>query len=431
MMDAAVESLRVLVAAHSHPKLSKGGAEIAAFEMFERMANRSGVKTWFLGCQRGHQGARLGSIFTQPFSDREYLYASGAFDWFKFANPDPNLPREFRALLTELRPDIVHFHHFINFGVEMFAHVKSALPDAKIVLTLHEYLAICNHFGQMITTERRTLCYEAGPRRCSACFPERSAADFFLRNLYITRFFDHVDLFIAPSRFLAERFIAWGLPTDRIAVIENVIRPNPALPVPAVPHTPMRIGFFGQISYLKGIDVLFEAAHILHADDISGVSFEIFGDYRGQPDEFQAEFLASLAKASRNIRFNGPYDQNNVDRLMSEMDAVIVPSIWWENSPVVIQESLRNHRPVICSDIGGMAEKVRDGLDGFQFRTGSAIALVELVRRLVTDRSLLTGLSKTLGQPPGAEDIVDTHLALYRRLRAAPNRSGADIEAVA
>lgn len=397
MIDAASQPLRVLVAAHSHPNLSKGGAEIAAFEMFERMAARAEVETWFLGCQRGHQATRLGSVFTQPFSDREYLYASAAFDWFKFANPDPNLPREFRALLTQLRPDIVHFHHFINFGVEMFAHVKSVLPEAKIILTLHEYLAICNHFGQMITTERHTLCHEASPRRCSSCYPERSAADFFLRTLFITRFFDHVDIFISPSRFLAERFVAWGIAPERITVIENVIRPNQTTPRPAAPRIPMRIGFFGQISYLKGIDVLFEAARILHADDISDVSFEIFGEYRGQPEQFQTAFLESLAKASRNVRFNGPYDQSNVDHLMSSMDAVIVPSIWWENSPVVIQESLRNRRPVICSDIGGMAEKVRDGLDGFHFRTGSATALAELLRRLGADPSLLMDLSITLG----------------------------------
>ena len=417
--------LRILIAAHSHPRLSKGGAEIAAYEMFDRLHQSGDHAVNFLGCQRPNQGGRLGSPITQPFADNDYLYTTHSFDWFKFANPDPEFPRALQRLLTELQPDIVHFHHYINFGVETFAHVKSALPNARIVLTLHEYLALCNHFGQMITTGRHSLCYQSTPRRCATCFPAHSPADFFLRKLYIDRFFAHIDAFIAPSQFLAERYIAWGIPAARMTVIENIIRAptpqsQPPTPVtgPTTDNRLLRIGFFGQVSHLKGIDILFEAARILDDDGVTGVSFEIHGDYQGQPDAFQTAFLASLAKSSRNIRFLGPYDQSNVDRLMSATDAVVVPSIWWENSPVVIQEALRNHRPVICSDIGGMAEKIRDGIDGFHFPAGSAYALADLIRRLVADPTLLTTLRQSLAQPPDAEYIVNEHLNLYQSIQA-------------
>lgn len=411
--------LRVLVAAHSHPALSKGGAEIAAFEMFDRLRDRPGTESWFLGCQRADRGRRLGSVLTQPFGEREYLYAPNGFDWFKFANPDPNFPREFRALLAELRPDIVHFHHFNIFGVEVFKHVRDVLPDARIVLTLHEYLAICNHFGQMITTGRHALCYESSPNRCAACFPERSPADFFLRKLFIERFFDHIDAFVSPSRFLADRFIAWGLPAAKMVTIENIIRPGRLTSPPLRTDTLLRFGFFGQISALKGIDILFEAARMLDDDGVTGITFEIHGDYLGQPAEFQTAFLASLETASRNIRFIGPYDQDNVDRLMSTVDAVLVPSIWWENSPVVIQESLRNDKPVICSDIGGMAEMVRDGRDGFHFPAGNAMALADLLKRILADRTMLTGIGQTINHPPEAEEIVQKHIGLYQRLLEA------------
>ncbi len=414
--DASARPLRVLVAAHSHPTLSKGGAEIAAFEMFDRLDQRDDTDSWFLGCQRSGGGTRLGSVLTQPFGDREYLYAPNGFDWFKFANPDPNFPREFRALLNELRPDIIHFHHFINFGVEVFEHVKSVLPNAKIILTLHEYLAICNHFGQMITTGRRNLCYESSPRRCAACYPDRSAADFFLRKLYIDRFFRHVDAFVSPSQFLLDRFITWGLPAEKMLMIENIIRPGGLAAPIARSDNLLRFGFFGQISGLKGIDVVFEAARLLDEDEITDVAFEIHGDYLGQPAEFQTAFLESLEKASRNIRFVGPYDQSNVDRLMGVVDAILVPSILWENSPVVIQEALRNNKPVICSDIGGMAEMVRDGQDGFQFPAGNPMALVDLIKRLLADRNLLKNLGATISPPPEASEIVEKHLKLYRQL---------------
>jgi glycosyltransferase involved in cell wall biosynthesis len=101
---------------------------------------------------------------------------------------------------------------------------------------------------------------------------------------------------------------------------------------------------------------------------------------------------------------------------MQSCHAVLVPSVWWENSPVVIQEALRNRRPVICSDIGGMAEKVRPGIDGFHFAAGNPMALTALLRQLAEDRSILTGLTAQLtGQPAlvsGSEDFM----TLYKNL---------------
>jgi glycosyltransferase involved in cell wall biosynthesis len=187
----------------------------------------------------------------------------------------------------------------------------------------------------------------------------------------------------------------------------------------------LRVGFFGQISRLKGSNVLFDAAELLEAEAFGDVVFDIHGEYRGQPPEFQEEFLKRLAGAGRNIRYHGPYDRRRVDVLMRQVDVTIVPSIWWENSPVVIQEALRNRRPVICSDIGGMAEKVRDGLDGWHFSAGSAWSLATLLKRLAAHRDLIQAAITTMQRPPEAEAIVATHVELYRRLvaRRAPGGS--------
>jgi glycosyltransferase involved in cell wall biosynthesis len=98
---------------------------------------------------------------------------------------------------------------------------------------------------------------------------------------------------------------------------------------------------------------------------------------------------------------------------MRGVDAVLVPSIWWENSPVVIQEAFRNNRPVICSDIGGMAEKVRDKVDGYHFPVGSGLELSYLLKRLYEDRSLLRGVQSTMRVPPGEREVLAQHLSLY------------------
>ena len=404
---------RILVASHSHPALTKGGAEIAAWRNHEAMTAAPGWQSWFMGCSR-ELATRAGSVITQPFGPQQYLYTSTSFDWFKFANPDPNYPRELKAMLADVRPDILHFHHYAVFGVETFLHIRAALPQSKIVLTLHEFQAICNHYGQMVTRGRLELCDASGLRECNRCFPEISRADFFLRQTYARRFLDLVDHFVAPSRFLADRYIAWGLDPARVSVIENITAPGTLAPQPAIAGPRLRIGFFGQISWLKGIKVLLDAAALLEADDNNEVQFDIHGDDASQPEEFRADFAAHLKSAGRNVRFHGAYDNRKVDRLMQGVDAVLLPSIWWENSPVVIQEALRNRRPVICSDIGGMAEKVRDGIDGLHFPVGNAAALADLLAALAHDRTRLAALSP----PFTPDDHAAAHRALYERLRS-------------
>ena len=405
---------RILIAAHSHPAITKGGAEVAAWRHHGAM-QEAGWASSFLGCAREMSG-RAGSVITQPFGPGQYLYTSTSFDWFKFANPDPLFPAEFRALLAETRPGVVHFHHYAVLGLEALLHVRETLPDAKIVLTLHEFQAICNHYGQMVKRGGGDLCHAAAPRDCNRCFPDTPRPDFFLRELYIRRFLGLADAFVARSHFLAGRYIAWGLPAERVEVIENIAAPAPeAAPPPGGAR--LLVGFFGQISSLKGITVLLDAAQLLEADGNTAVQIDIHGDHTNQPEEFRADFARRIKTAGRNVRFHGAYDNAGVDRLMLGVDAVVVPSVWWENSPVVIQEALRNRRPVICSDLGGMAEKVRDGQDGFHFPAGNAAALADLLAGLAAERSRLGAVAKTLAAPATPAQTLDAHLDLYRRLR--------------
>jgi glycosyltransferase involved in cell wall biosynthesis len=77
----------------------------------------------------------------------------------------------------------------------------------------------------------------------------------------------------------------------------------------------------------------------------------------------------------------------------------------------VIQEALRNHRPIICSDIGGMAEKVRDGMDGLHFPAGNPVALAGLIRKILANPALLPQIST-----PPATPAIQNYLAIYQEL---------------
>ncbi|SDB74759.1 glycosyltransferase [Belnapia rosea] len=414
-----VAPLRVLFMSHMHPKASRGGAEIAAYQLYQTVKSLPRTEAYFLAAGGGRFQERLGARIQQPFGPDEFIYTGAGFDHWIQSNPDPEFPAALTALLHKLRPDVVHLHHYANFGVETLLYIRRALPDVKIVLTLHEFLAICNHFGQMVKRPSFSLCYQAGLRDCAKCFPERSEQDFFLRIRYMHRFFNLVDHFISPSQFLADRYIEWGLDGRRFSIVENGM---PEQRHHAVDETMpsqengLIFAFFGQISRLKGIDVLFDAAALLEKAKVSGFRIEVHGDYSAQPPELRAAFEQRLEEIPENLRFCGAYENARVHQLMRSAHAIMVPSIWWENSPLVIQEALLNRRPVITSDIGGMAEKVRDGLDGFHFQAGSAHSLAALIKRLAEMPETLLNLQRSMAVPPSLRETTRATTRLYRKL---------------
>jgi glycosyltransferase involved in cell wall biosynthesis len=426
--------LRALVMSHSHPKLTKGGAEIAAYTLFQGLQAQPNTAGWFLGCSNGRTTTRVGSCISQPFSDSEYIYnPTTAFDYFKFSNPDPEFPKALHTLITKVAPDIVHSHHYTNLGLEAFCRIKKARPETKILLTLHEYLAICHNHGQMVKAQSHRLCHRESLTECKACFPNVAEQDFFLRKKYIAKFFSYVDHFVAPSRFLAGRYIDWGIPASRISVLENLlpshekaalaerIGPLQKSDRPVKPR--LRVGFFGQVSPLKGINVLLKAAKILHERRVRGIFFDIYGGYDNQPVEFREAVMEALREENltSNVIYHGPYENEEVCFLMQMVDVVVVPSIWWENSPIVIREALYNRRPVVCSNVGGMAEKVRPGLDGVHFNVGDALSLAAVLEEMSLYPAMLEEL-RASGQPPTASEVnLQEHIRLYRQVLAESN----------
>jgi glycosyltransferase involved in cell wall biosynthesis len=99
---------------------------------------------------------------------------------------------------------------------------------------------------------------------------------------------------------------------------------------------------------------------------------------------------------------------------MAGVDWVVVPSIWWENSPLVIQEAFCHRRPVICSNIGGMAEKVDDRVNGLHFAVGDPAALAATLELAATRSGLLDELRAGIKAPPTVAETADACLKIYR-----------------
>lgn len=417
--------MRVLVVSHGHPAFSIGGAEVASHALFRGLSEMKGTEAFYLARAaaplRRHADTPLASF--RQGAHETFLHAEEYDHWWLSSRALDDLDGAFADYLCMTRPDVVHFHHVIGLGVEAIAVVRRVLPDAAVVMTFHEYLSICAHHGQMVKTKANRLCRGASPADCAACFPDRTAAEFFRRERFLKDHFALVDAFVSPSRFLMDRYVAWGLPAEKFSVIENGLDSRIQAPVrpPAKAARRARFGFFGQVTHFKGVQVLLDAiTRIPEAVWGDDAALDIFGgNLEHQPDAFQAEFRALLDKAGRRARLHGPYHGAELPRLMAGIDWVVMPSVWWENAPVVIQEAFHHSRPLIVSDIGGMAEKVRDGIDGLHFRTGSAQDLADVLVRAIAERGLWQKLSDAAPTPLDIPAAASLHRALYSRLLAA------------
>ena len=419
--------MRVLIVSHGHPAFSIGGAEVASYNLFQGLGRLPGFESHYLARVgppfAPHRDTPLMSLRQNP---RETLFWANDYDYFLLGNRDlDGLTRHFERFLADLAPDVVHFHHILGFGVQSLRSVRAVVPEARIVLTLHEYLSICHRHGQMVKTAGMQLCQRASPGECAVCFPEITPADFLRRELFIKSFFGLVDAFVGPSRFLLDRYAAWGLPAERLVYLENGLELGasaPPRPLPRDGGRRSRFAYFGQLNPFKGIKVLLEAVIRVPAEiwGQDSVLYVFGGNLELQPPAFRAQLQRLFRAAGPRVRFMGSYKSHELPRLMRETDWVIVPSTWWENSPVVIQEAFLHGRPVITSDIGGMAEKVRDRVDGLHFRTASAESLADALIGALRDPGLWEKLRARIRRPLSADDAAAQHAALYGRLLAMP-----------
>jgi glycosyltransferase involved in cell wall biosynthesis len=423
---------KVLYICHNHPSVRPGGAEAYALELyhgihehdeFEPVLLAKGGPPYSLRRQP-HGGTQFGLVNGDP--NQYFLYTDGyQFDWVNGTMMGKEFYiKHFHEFLLALRPAIVHFQHTVFLGYDMIRQVRNTLGEVPILYTLHEYLPICHRQGQMVrTVNDEELCDRESPQRCHECFPAVSPQAFFMRKRFIQSHFSLVDLFLAPSHFLRDRYITWGIPEQKILFEEYGRQPVSPLPDGDAERPRNRFGYFGQISPFKGTDLLLSAMKLL-LGEVSPARAGLRGERPrmdvcanvelGHPIEphlwvhganldlqqgtFQNEFRALLEATRQNVTLVGRYEHAELPRLMANIDWVIVPSIWWENSPLVIQEAFAYGKPVICSDIGGMAEKVTDRVNGLHFRVGDPGHLAQVIREAATAPGLWDALRQ--GIPP-------------------------------
>jgi glycosyltransferase involved in cell wall biosynthesis len=181
-----------------------------------------------------------------------------------------------------------------------------------------------------------------------------------------------------------------------------------------------RFGFFGQLVDVKGLHVLLEAVTLLRAEGYEDFFVEINGDNIAFASEARRALLQgfmSLEEARpperRRVRMNGSYQAEEIGERMARIDWCVVPSIWREAFGLVISEAWMFKRPVIASNTGGPAERIRDDVDGLLFPVGDARALAETMRRACEEHGLYERLSAALPKPPARGEMISGYLQVY------------------
>ena len=178
------------------------------------------------------------------------------------------------------------------------------------------------------------------------------------------------------------------------------------------PSQKLRIGYVGQIIPIKGVHILIEAFKKANLE--GRAKLEIWGGFEKDPGYVKQ--LKELVDDNASISLNGRFVHDDIANVFSNIDVLVVPSLWYENAPLVIQEAFAAETPVIATNLGGMAEMVSNEMNGLLFERGNAEDLARQLRRLIEEPGLLERLRTGIPKVKTTEEEVSELETLYREI---------------
>lgn len=459
--------MKILQVIHDFLPAHNAGSEIYTYNLSRELAKRHEVavfctevvqnKPQYTLMNRSFGGLRIyEAVHKQSFADFEATYL------------DPEMDRLFRRILRKEKPDVVHLQH-LQYHSMNYIREAHAL-DIPVLFTLHEYCLQCSRKGLMLR-EDLSLCHEIDVERCADCVANdtmmpavyrqkrvpfhdvvKSYIPPRLKRMVIKRLVKYgfmeppsapqpepgrdylgevqrrrqvilercaeVDRFIAPSPFLRQQFIKFGIDADRIVGSDYGFVDAGYSQVKRSQSDKVRFGFIGTLVEFKGAHVILDAFRKLP----EGVSdLRIYGGLDTWPP--YTERLKALATRA-DCRLMGRMENDKVAEILADLDVLIVPSLWFENSPLTIHEAFLAGIPVITTDLGGMADLVQHDVNGLLFERGNAESLAAVMRRVIDELDLLPRLTAGIGAIKTIEDDAADHERWYQELIDARRGAG-------
>lgn len=463
--------MRILHVIHQFPPYSSQGSEVYCRTLAEHQATRWDTGVFHVSAKRN---AYVKCLTKARMNGLSVWHCIDLGQYQRLADGiSPFLQKSFFGVLAELKPTIVHFHNYISLGDGLVSLAAGA--GARVVYTLHDFGLICPN--NLLLNNERMLCQKATQDFFGSCCPENlrllprgrlsvlgrlpalsrwrrlteqhhstwvrkvavaviSLAERVLnvnsasclekkREFFQTstaRIFRDVDLFMAPSEFLRDRFIQCGLSPAKIRTLPygiNLFHLQTREPQ----SRKLRIGYIGAFQAHKGVEVLLSAFNGLqeHAE------LHIHGSTFGYPVA-EAYWKRVSERSSSGVFLHGAYGNEELPQILSRLDVVVVPSIWYENAPLTIQEALHAGIPVVTSNAGGMAEMITHEVNGLTFAIGEPESLRHALLRIIQEPGLLKRLAAGIRPVPSIEEQSRAVMSAYVELCERSRNGKADAE---
>lgn len=393
----------------------------------------SGTENFVLNMSRMTQkiGNRVKVITYSNFDDAEYdteiegvlskdyIYNGVPVLSVKLRNPPTDLTsglninalKEFsRRILTHEVPDILHVAHSMRIHPFLWAAIDLKIP---YVVTLTDFFVICPKV--ILAPTRDSLCN--GPKQGAACgeFCREFGADYIKDRLakaeIILRGAKRI---ITPSKFVSNIFKN-ELPGLNTLTVGHGIRLkefNPREQLYSDSGENLVFGFAGTLANHKGLHVLVKAFKEIQYKNIE---LRIYG--AGEPDYIK--MLEQEVSGDQRIKFCGAYSLDQVGEVFAGIDVMVIPSICYETYAFVLHEALACNVPAIVSDLGGLSEKISNGVNGYTFHPGDAGDLREKMEFIIENPSVLNQLRSNISLDilvPSIEGEAYSYFKLYNEI---------------
>ena len=429
--------MKVLQVIHGYPMRYNAGSEVYTQGLSQALAARHEVHV-FTRQENAFLPEYAVQWETEPSDPRITLHVinmARARDGYRH----PAVDDAFAGLLDRVRPEVVHVGHLNHLSTSLvFAARDRRIP---VVFTLHDYWLMCprGQFIQMYPQDPDdtwAVCDGQDDRKCAErCYcryfggdPEQYELDAAYWTGWVGRRMDHVreaceavDVFIAPARYLLRRFRDdFGIPERKLVYLDYGFHLDRLKGRDREREEPFTFGYIGTHIPAKGVDQLIRAFGQIAGEPL----LRIWGRDRG----VETAGLKALARelpgsSGTRVQWMGEYrNPDIVPEVFNRCDAIVVPSIWAENSPLVIHEALQAGVPVITAGYGGMAEYVHHGENGLLFTHRDPGSMARQMQRLANDPSLagrlgLRGYAQSAdGNVPDMEEHSLAVEKIYRSL---------------
>lgn len=397
--------MKILKVIHGFPPDYMAGSEIYSYHLVKELMNQN-IETYVFTRVENefheqhyiydelHEGIPILRV-NKPKKD--YLYHDKFYDEV--------LDDIFKDYLKKVNPDVVHFGHLSHLSTNLIKIVKEfRIP---VVYTIHDFWLYCVK-GQLINKQKER-CSGPSVQNCTNCSPYVvNSQEVAETTAHMMETIAKVDMFISPSHTLRDFFINQGVNSNKIKYLKygfntQKIKYNKKK---FTPDSKINFGFMGRVIPTKGIKVLVDVFNELPNEKLS-----IYGGIGAQK-----RFLET-----KNIIFKGAYNNNTINDVLQDIDVLIVPSTWYENAPLVIQEAFLAGIPVVTSDIGGMSELVKDKQNGFTFSVGNKSALKKLIKNIVANPIQLNDLKDSRDLVVNIEEDTHEIIKIYQKLSNGDN----------